>query len=130
MFVSVDLLGPKEMVLSTAQNYSQYLVDPFKMFSDFCHVRKYEKKWAKFFSPLEMLPFFQNIVFSTTSQVLKKCSFKFHSNCQKSLWTLIKCTLILFMLDNTRQNRPKSFPHYKGCLFFYKTLCFQQPLRS
>ena len=28
-FVSIDLLGPKDMFLSFAQNFSKYLVDPF-----------------------------------------------------------------------------------------------------
>ena len=50
-------LGHEEIVLSTAQKDSEYLVDPFKLFSDFCHLRKYEKNLANFFSSLERLHF-------------------------------------------------------------------------
>ena len=39
MFVSVDLLGPKEMILSFAQYSAKYLVDPDKLLPDICHVR-------------------------------------------------------------------------------------------
>ena len=37
-----------------------------------------------------MLPFSSKIVFSTTSQVRRKCSYKFHSSSQKNLPTLQK----------------------------------------
>ena len=44
MFVSVDLLGSKQMYISFAQKMSKHLVDPYKMFPDNCHVGYYEKK--------------------------------------------------------------------------------------
>ena len=40
MFVSIDLLGPKEVILSFAQYLSKYLVYPDKMMPDICHVRQ------------------------------------------------------------------------------------------
>ena len=59
-------------------------------------------------------------MFSTNSQVLKKCSYKFYSNCQNSLWPLTKCPLRFVTLDITRKNRPQYFYHWKVCHFFQK----------
>ena len=39
MFVSIDLLGPKEMILSIAQYLATYLVDPDRLLPDICDVR-------------------------------------------------------------------------------------------
>ena len=39
MFVSIDLLDHKEVILSIAQNLSKYHVDPDKLLSDICPVR-------------------------------------------------------------------------------------------
>ena len=39
MFVSIDVLGVKEMILSFAQELLQYLVNPYKMFAEVCRVR-------------------------------------------------------------------------------------------
>ena len=39
MFVSIDLLGPKELILSYAQCLAKYLMDPDKLLPDICHVR-------------------------------------------------------------------------------------------
>ena len=39
MFVSIDLLGPKEMILLFAQYLSKHLVDADKLLPDICHVR-------------------------------------------------------------------------------------------
>ena len=39
MFVSIDLLGPRERILSFEQKSSTYLVYPYNMFHDFFHVR-------------------------------------------------------------------------------------------
>ena len=39
MFVSTDILGPKEMILSFAQKVSKHLLDPCELFFDICHVR-------------------------------------------------------------------------------------------
>ena len=33
------------------------------------------------------------------------------------------------MFDKRRKTGPKSFFHWKGC-FFFKNLCFQQPVRT
>ena len=39
MFVSIDALGVKEMILSFAQEMSKYLVNPYEMFPEVYHVR-------------------------------------------------------------------------------------------
>ena len=39
MFVSINLLGPREMILSIAQNLSNYILDPDKLLPDICHVQ-------------------------------------------------------------------------------------------
>ena len=56
-----------------------------------------------------ILPFFQRCLFSKTSQVLKNCSHKLHSSCQKSLWTPLNCFLRLVTLDKTRKSGPNVF---------------------
>ena len=68
MIVSVDLLGPKEMILSIAQQFSEDQMDPYKLFPDFCLVQWYKKKKAIFFSSPGRLPFFSKIcVFNNLS---------------------------------------------------------------
>ena len=39
IFVSIDLLGPKGMILSFAHYFPKYLVDPDKLLPDICHAR-------------------------------------------------------------------------------------------
>ena len=66
MFVSINLLGLKEMLLSVAQSMSKQLVDPYIVFPVFFHVRWKEKKEVKVFSSLEKLPCFSQLcVFNT-----------------------------------------------------------------
>ena len=43
MFVSIDLLGPKEMILSFLNFLSEELVYSYNMFHDFFHVRQNER---------------------------------------------------------------------------------------
>ena len=85
-----------------------------------------EKKGQNLFFSLERLPFLKNLCFQKTSWVLQKWSFDFHSVCQNTLWTLIKCSLRFVILDNTRK-RPKLF--FTGKIAFFSKICFQQPLR-
>ena len=61
MFVSVNPLGPKEMLLSIAQSMSKHFVDPYKVFLVIFHVQWNEKKEAKVFSSLEKLPSFSRL---------------------------------------------------------------------
>ena len=68
------------------------------------------------------IAFFQKVLFSTTSQVLKEWSYNFHSSCQNTFWTLIVCPLRFFTFDIARKNRPKYFIHWKSWLFLKKFL--------
>ena len=153
-----------------------------------CHVPDFEKELATYSVSLERLPsFFQKFLFSTTSEVLKKCPYKFHSAYQNSAWTPINCFSKFDTFEKTWKNgpntfvivktafvsnvsidflgpkerfillaqniskylvdpykmfpdffrvrlyerkTPKSFLHWKDCLYFSKYLCLQQPLRS
>ena len=44
MFVSIDLLGPKQFTLSFAQNLSKDLLHHDKLLLDICHLQYYERK--------------------------------------------------------------------------------------
>ena len=90
-----------------------------KLFSDICHPESF--LYWKFCLLL------QKNVFSTTSQVLKNLSYYFHSKCQKTLSTLINCSLRFFILDNTRKIGQTIF--FTGKSAFFSKICFQQPLR-
>ena len=73
--------------------------------------------------------FFQNFVFSTTSLVLQKCYYNFHSKYQVAFWTPKKCCLRFVTLDIVTKIRPKSF-FLRKVAFLFKNIWFQQPLRS
>ena len=62
--------------------------------------------------------FFQKIVFSRTSWVLKNWSYYFNSQGQNTLWTLLNWSLSFVMPDNTRKTGQLFFFHWKFCLFF------------
>ena len=112
----IDLLGPKEMLLSCAQSMSKHLVDSDKLFPVIFHVRWNEKKEAKVFSSLERLPCFSQHCVLNNLAGPKKRSFLFQSNFQKSLMTLITCSLMFVTLDDTRK-RAKNFFHCENSSF-------------
>ena len=56
-----------------------------------------------------IMPFFQNFVFSSTSQFLKKCSYNLYSNGNNSLWAVVYCSLTSITLDNSKENGPQTF---------------------
>ena len=72
--------------------------------------------------------FFKSFVYSTKSYVLQKWSFNFHSKCYNTFWTQINCSVKFVTLDNRRKNRPKSFLHWKVCLFLFESCVFNNPL--
>ena len=79
MFVSINLLGPKKMLLSFAQSMSKHLVDPDKLFLVIFHVRWNEKEEAKVFSSLERLPCFSQLCVLNNLLGPKKRSSLFQS---------------------------------------------------
>ena len=78
------------------------------------------KNGPKFFLHWKVAFFSKLCVFNNLLG-LKKCCYKFQSKCQIILWTLLICSLMFFILDNTRKNRPKTFAIAKKvflkCLF-------------
>ena len=81
MIVSIDLLGPKEMILSIAQQFSEDQMDPYKLFPDFCLFDDIRKEQAKFFSSLGRLPFFSKICVFNNLSGPKKMLLYLNSNC-------------------------------------------------
>ena len=81
---------------------------------------KTKKKTPIFFS-LESLPFSSKILFSISSQVQRKCSYKFHSSSQKNWPTLkrvfwhITCSIIR---ENVGQNL-----FFTGKIAFFSKNC-------
>ena len=127
-FVSIVLLCPENMILSFAQFMSNYLVDPYRMLPDICHVRYYGKKAQNLsFTGSFCLFFFKSLCFQQIHRS-KKCSYKFQSNCQKTIWTLTNCFVILFLLGNTEKSVKQLFS-LERLPFLLKILCFQQPLK-
>ena len=101
------------------------LINSFRKFVMYYNTRRSR---PKSFHLIDCL-FLQKFMFSATSWVMKKFSYNFNINCQVTLWNLISCSLTFVMFYNTRRNRRKSF--YTGRVaFFFKNLCFQQPLGS
>ena len=74
------------------------------------------KTGPKFFS-VEVLPFYQNFLFSTTSYGPKKSLNNFHGNCQNSLLIHKSCSPMFGARDDTRKNGPKSLSSWKQLLF-------------
>ena len=78
---------------------------------------------------LKSLPLiFEDIVFSATSYVLKKWSYKFQSSYQFSLWTPIKYSLMFVTIDDTRKNGPRTFVIVITAIFW--NVYFYRPPRS
>ena len=108
---------------------SRYFEDTYKMSTEVCYTWFYDRKQAKTFSSLQRLHFFfQKFVFWTTSQVLKKWSNNFHSNCQKTLGTNINCSRRFVTTNNTMKDQPRTFVT-KRKANFWKISCYR-PLRS
>ena len=86
----------------------------------FSHSRMRQKIGQNLFFTGKDAFFFRKIVFSTTAWVLQKWSCNFHSNCEITLWTLIRCPFRSITLDKSGENTTKTFFHCKVCLFFQK----------
>ena len=128
MFVSIDLLGPRERISSFAQKLSKNPLDPYNLLHDLFLFNRTIKKQARNFSSLVSLLFFQNFVCSTSSKVLKENYYRFQSFRQNRLWTLEKCSLTFLTLDDTREKGPKTFVIVKTAVFWI--VCFYRLLRS
>ena len=67
-------------------------------------------------------PFFQSFVYSTTSYVLQKWSFNFHSKCYNTFWTQINCSVKFVTLDNRRKIGQSLFFTGKVAFFLLKVV--------
>ena len=91
----------------------------------------YTKKKAKIFFSVEILPFFSKICFQQPLEFLK---FDLITSAVKLKLPrgLLQSVLWDLSYSITRfyeKKRPKSFFHWKDCLFFSKLCVFKQPLR-
>ena len=131
-FLNFCFYGPlmsRKKILTFAQYLAKNFVDLLKSFLRFFILDSTRKKGENLFCTGRAAFSFRKFAFSTTSLVLQKGSYNFHSICQIVLWTSKNCSLRFITLDNMRKITPKSF--FSGeCAFFFKNLWFQQPLRS
>ena len=128
-FVSIVLLCPENMILSFAQFMSNYLVDPYRMLPDICHVRYYGKKAQNLSFTGSFCLFFSKVcVFNkfigpknalTSSRVIARKPY--------GPWRIVSwfCSCSV-----TRKNRSNNFFHWKGCPFFSKFCVFNNLLSS
>ena len=104
---------------------SDYLVEPNKKLFEVCQTRWNENKQANFF--IGRIDFFWKHLCSTTSLVLRKWSYNFHSNCQSTLSTLIYCSL-RFVTNDNRRKIGQNFSLTEKIDFFSKPLVFNNLL--
>ena len=120
MFVSIDLLGPKEFFYhlhNTCRNTLWTLISCCVTYVMWDNTRK---SGPNFFITGKNAFFFKTFYFQQPIRSWKT-SYKFQSNCQNSLWTLIICSLMFVTSDGTRKNGPKNLstwkPLFLKCLF-------------
>ena len=83
-------------------------------------------KWPNVFVMVERTIFLKSL-FYRLLKVLKNWYYHFHSNCQKTFWTLIKFSLRLLIIENTRKSLQSLFFSEK-IAFFSKTSVFDNVL--
>ena len=127
VFVSIDPLGAKEMFLSFEQSWPKHLLGPFRLFHELSTFDITKKNGQNLFFTRKIAFFWKLCVFNNLLG-LKKMLLQFQSKSQNTFWTLINCSLMFFILDITRKNRPKTFATAKKD--FSWNVCFCQPLRS
>ena len=118
-------LGPKELIIQWLEQYfSNYLLDPFKIvpWHLSCSILQ-EKLGHNIYSTGKFAFFFTKICVFNNLLGPKKCSHKFHSNCQNTFRTLQKCSLSFFVLDNIRKTVQLIFFTEKTT-FFIKNCVF------
>ena len=89
-----------------------------------------EKIGLKFFFIGKFAFFSQKLDFSSTSYVLKKWSYYFHSICRNTCWTFTTRPLRFATLDITRKKDAEIFYSLESLRFFFIKLWIQQPPRS
>ena len=97
------------------------LLDLTKRYSMSAIVGNNRKNTPKSFLRYDSLYSQKNLI-STTTQVLKKWSYNFHSECQNNFWTLISCPLMFLTLYNARKKGQNLLFTGKVVFFFKKFL--------
>ena len=123
----LSTLRSQETIQSFAQKLSNYLVDSYNLFLNIWQVRQKEKKTGQKLFFTGKFAFFFETWSSTTNYVRNKCSYNFQSKCQKSLWTLMKCSIMFVKLGDTRKNGTNTFVIMKLAIFW--DVCFCRRLR-
>ena len=118
MFVSVDHLGPNKCSYQLHNRYQNALWTLIYSSLTFVMFDNTRKIGPKSFLHWMVTFFFKTLCFEQTLRFLKKCLYKFQNKSQNILWILIICSLMFFMLDNTRKYRPKTFVIANKAIFW------------
>ena len=117
----------KKLILATSQVLKNDLPTRTKFFRILC-VLLWTVPWRfpysilrergrPIFSPTRKLHFSGNL-FPSMSYVVKRWYYNAQNWHDNTLWTLIKWSLTLFLVDITRKTGPKYFLQWKNSLFF------------
>ena len=108
---------------------SDNLVDIYKLFLHVCHKWIYDERLAKNFCHHENSKIWKISCYRPL-RYQRKNFINWKLFVKQTLLTNKECMLTFVMFDINRKNGAKSFPHWKVCFFFFKKMCFQQPLSS
>ena len=107
MFVSIDILGPKEKIWSFAQIWSKYLVDPCKLFLTFAIVDNTRKTCPKSFHHRKDCHFFSKL--SVFNSLLDPRNSYLPHWLSNYFVDLINCSLIFFDTGWYEEKQAKIF---------------------
>ena len=129
MFASIDLLGPKEKILSFVQKCQNILWTLIVCSMTIFMFDKTRKDRPKPILHLKTFAFyFSRLCVFNKLLGPKNCSYRFPTCYQVSLWTPLKYSLMFVTLDDTMKNGPKTLGVVKTALFW--KVCFYRPIRS
>ena len=100
-------LGPKETISSFAQKNQNTLRTFIVCSMTFFMFDKTRKYRSKLFFYLKKFAFIWTLCVFNNLLGLEKCTYKFHSSYQFSLWTHIKNSLMFVTLNDTRKTGQK-----------------------
>ena len=121
-----NFLGPKKCSYKFASICQNSLWIIVNLSLRFVKIGKMIKMGQIVFFSLEILNFFSEICVFNNFLGPKKCSNKFQSNCQNSLWTPKKSPL-RFITRDKRGNLSKNFFHRENSYFW--NVCLYRPPR-
>ena len=119
-FVSIDLLGPPRNVLINCSINVKIHCGPLYFVSWHFSCSIVQKKWPKCFFQWKVCLFFKTFCLQQPLRSLKKCSHKFNSNCQNSMWILLNCSPMFVTLEYLKKVGQKNC--HRGNNYFLKCL--------